>query len=236
MWQHPALAEFDYFMRVDADLYILKPLPYDPFAMMHSKGYAYMKILGTLTDWCVDASLGLTASVVKWLVVMKGTMMQWKSGQNYDKLMVSTQVRCGQSSWKRVHWCTWIHLRFSGEGNWASCFRWLTNYLQVACRGSEPFSIPASNRLSDIYKRKWRNIHSAMEWSGGWLALRCRFLCVWHQFVAVSFCEGSSAVLGSAKGRRLSARRRRICKLLPDEFLCKRGDAVLSRAHGSEEL
>jgi len=41
MWLQPALAHFDYFMRIDADLYIQNELPYDPFERLQRHGCAF---------------------------------------------------------------------------------------------------------------------------------------------------------------------------------------------------
>ena len=38
MWMEPALADVDFFLRVDADLYLLRELPFDPFARMNKEG------------------------------------------------------------------------------------------------------------------------------------------------------------------------------------------------------
>ena len=41
MWLQPVLARFDYFMRIDADLYLQNELPFDPFERLHRHGCAF---------------------------------------------------------------------------------------------------------------------------------------------------------------------------------------------------
>ena len=45
MYHHPALAEYDYFVQIDTDMYVRKPMPYDPVAHMRRTGavWGYIK-------------------------------------------------------------------------------------------------------------------------------------------------------------------------------------------------
>ena len=38
MWTRPELEDFDYFMRIDADLYLQNELPFDPFEKLRTHG------------------------------------------------------------------------------------------------------------------------------------------------------------------------------------------------------
>ena len=54
MYQHDALRDFNYFVQLDTDLYVEKPLPYDPIKIMAMKGavfgFKYSNIRGAVND------------------------------------------------------------------------------------------------------------------------------------------------------------------------------------------
>lgn len=54
MYQHDALRDFNYFVQLDTDLYVEKPLPYDPIKIMAMKaavfGFKYSNIRGAVKD------------------------------------------------------------------------------------------------------------------------------------------------------------------------------------------
>eukprot|EP00937_MAST-01D_sp_MAST-1D-sp2_P003734 g3734.t1 len=58
MWKEPALRDVDYFMRVDADLYITQELPFDPFSRMKEKQCRFATgVMGSEVRGCFEGQL-----------------------------------------------------------------------------------------------------------------------------------------------------------------------------------
>lgn len=68
MYRHPVLANFDYFVQLDTDLYVRKPMPYNPVARMATSGavfgFAERVVLPTAAR---DCNLGLYEAIDKWI-------------------------------------------------------------------------------------------------------------------------------------------------------------------------
>lgn len=68
MYRHPALRDFDYFVQLDTDMHIEKPMPYDPVAKMADAHavFGYVK-LEIRPDPTLDCNLGMYEAIDKWM-------------------------------------------------------------------------------------------------------------------------------------------------------------------------
>jgi len=66
-YNHPAMSNFRYFAQLDTDIFIEKPMPYDPLVNMSKHqgvfGFAKLVVLGNSTR---DCNLGLYESIADW--------------------------------------------------------------------------------------------------------------------------------------------------------------------------
>ena len=68
MYRHPSLADFDYFIQLDTDLYVNKPMPYNPVVRMADLGGVigyHEKVV--LPDATRDCNLGMYEAIENWI-------------------------------------------------------------------------------------------------------------------------------------------------------------------------
>lgn len=97
IFSHPRLAEVDYYLRLDTDSYIFRPLCYDPISRFHAHNltYAY-RSRTTDPDWVTHGMWALVDEYARKNPDVDATMRQngwwWPAGSDRDHKKMVTEA------------------------------------------------------------------------------------------------------------------------------------------------